>query len=172
MIIIQNSGKQFVVPVGVPLSGSSAALIVVTQAEIDHYESEGKDWDAYFKRTLITRPSQGGKIFILKDNNDLELISQHTNPDWPGSPKISYHAPTNSINTTKTEEVKTWLGEEEMAKKEEQVEKYVTLLKVEVKNTDTETAHLNADELLCALLIELGFKDVVDAYTEVGKWYS
>jgi len=100
MIIIQNSGKQFVAPVGVPLSGFSAALIVVTQAEIDHYESEGKDWNAYFKRILITRPSQGGKIFILKDNNDLELISQHSNADWSSIPKISYHAPTNAAENS------------------------------------------------------------------------
>jgi hypothetical protein len=37
---------------------------------------------------------------------------------------------------------------------------------------DTEVAHLHADEVLCQLLISLGYKDVVTAYHDIGKWYA
>jgi len=40
------------------------------------------------------------------------------------------------------------------------------------ENKDTEMAHSNADEVLCALLIELGYDDVVDEYDKVHKWYA
>jgi len=40
------------------------------------------------------------------------------------------------------------------------------------ENRDTEMAHSNADEVLCALLIELGYDDVVDEYDKVHKWYA
>lgn len=35
-----------------------------------------------------------------------------------------------------------------------------------------ETAHYNADELLCKLLCLLGYKSVVDEWKKVGKWYA
>lgn len=41
-----------------------------------------------------------------------------------------------------------------------------------VKDTDYEVAHSRADDLLCDLLKELGFKEVVDVYDKVGKWYA
>ncbi len=59
-----------------------------------------------------------------------------------------------------------------MTKQEELVKKYVKLLKVEIENDDIEYAHANADKLLCALLEELGYKDVVDVYVEIDKWYA
>jgi hypothetical protein len=37
---------------------------------------------------------------------------------------------------------------------------------------DTEAAHLAADEILCALLIQVGYADVVAEWEKIGKWYS
>jgi hypothetical protein len=39
-------------------------------------------------------------------------------------------------------------------------------------NHDTEDAHCEADAALCTLLVALGFKDVVDAWGEIDKWYA
>ena len=39
-------------------------------------------------------------------------------------------------------------------------------------NGDTEAAHLNADEVLCQLLIVLGYQDVVVEYNKVDKWFA
>jgi hypothetical protein len=40
------------------------------------------------------------------------------------------------------------------------------------QNRDTENAHLDADKVLCEMLISLGFKDVVNAWEPVHKWYA
>lgn len=48
----------------------------------------------------------------------------------------------------------------------------VKRLQEEVDNDDTECAHGNADDILCELLEKLGYKDVVEKYNEVSKWYS
>jgi len=37
---------------------------------------------------------------------------------------------------------------------------------------DTEEAHVIADRVLCDLLSELGYRDVVTEYEKVGKWYA
>jgi len=37
---------------------------------------------------------------------------------------------------------------------------------------DTEGAHARADEVLCDLLREMGFGDVVDAWDKIDKWYA
>ncbi|WFP89826.1 hypothetical protein [Ensifer adhaerens] len=37
---------------------------------------------------------------------------------------------------------------------------------------DPEMAHSDADEILCELLIELGFDAVVAEWRKVDKWYS
>ena len=39
-------------------------------------------------------------------------------------------------------------------------------------NTDIQVSHSVADDILCDLLIALGFKEVVDIYNELEKWYS
>lgn len=39
-------------------------------------------------------------------------------------------------------------------------------------NDDTEEAHSDADSILCKLLVTLGYRDVVDAYAKVSKWYA
>ena len=48
----------------------------------------------------------------------------------------------------------------------------VKRLQAEVENGDTECAHVNADDILCELLEKLGYKEVVEKYNEVSKWYA
>lgn len=40
------------------------------------------------------------------------------------------------------------------------------------KDDDYEITHIKADQLLCEILIELGYKDIVDAYSGIEKWYA
>jgi len=51
-------------------------------------------------------------------------------------------------------------------------QKYVKLLEEQHPNNDYESAHSNADGLLCDLLLELGYDEVVEAWDGVGKWYA
>lgn len=37
---------------------------------------------------------------------------------------------------------------------------------------DPESAHSLADEVLCALLVSLGYGDVVEAWNKIEKWYA
>lgn len=39
-------------------------------------------------------------------------------------------------------------------------------------NTDYEDAHYKADNILCDILKALGFGELVDAFEDVGKYYS
>ena len=41
-----------------------------------------------------------------------------------------------------------------------------------VNNGDTEVAHLDADNILCDVLTQLGYKELVDLYEKVKKWYA
>lgn len=50
--------------------------------------------------------------------------------------------------------------------------KYIEALKVEQQNHDTEEAHCNADDILCNLLTDLGYKPIVEEYNQVSKWYA
>ena len=40
------------------------------------------------------------------------------------------------------------------------------------KSYDAENQHSDADDVLCGLLAELGYADVVEAWGKVPKWYS
>lgn len=40
------------------------------------------------------------------------------------------------------------------------------------KSGDTEAAHGDADDVLCALLTALGYGDVVSEWERVDKWYA
>jgi hypothetical protein len=51
-------------------------------------------------------------------------------------------------------------------------EEIIKRLKAEQCNDDTEAAHINADDALCDLLINLGHSDVIDEYNKVKKWYA
>ena len=37
---------------------------------------------------------------------------------------------------------------------------------------DEEDAHIDADEVLCELLREIGFDDIVRMYNRIPKWYA
>ena len=52
--------------------------------------------------------------------------------------------------------------------REEAIEK----LKQAQESGDIEIAHVDADDILCELLIGLGYSDVVNEYNEVEKWYA
>lgn len=39
-------------------------------------------------------------------------------------------------------------------------------------SNDTEGAHSDADCVLCKLLNDLGYNDVVEAYNLIDKWYA
>lgn len=45
-------------------------------------------------------------------------------------------------------------------------------LKGEQENQDFESAHINADRILCDFLESRGYRDVVEAWQGVGKWYA
>lgn len=51
-------------------------------------------------------------------------------------------------------------------------QKYMALLKDCVANGDEEIAHSDADNILCQLLTELGYSEIVGIYSEVDKWYA
>lgn len=43
---------------------------------------------------------------------------------------------------------------------------------LEEEDGDYEICHSQADNLLCDLLIKLGYEEIVDSYHKVGKWYA
>jgi hypothetical protein len=45
-------------------------------------------------------------------------------------------------------------------------------LQVEVNSGDIEDGHGNADDILCELLEKIGYKEVVEIYHKVPKWYA
>ena len=51
-------------------------------------------------------------------------------------------------------------------------ETYVRNLEKCVENWDVEEAHEDADDELCDLLIQLGFRPVVEKYREVFRFFS
>jgi hypothetical protein len=50
-------------------------------------------------------------------------------------------------------------------------EKYLTKIK-ECSKYDTENGHSEADSILCELLLELGYADVIEEFQNLEKWYS
>lgn len=49
---------------------------------------------------------------------------------------------------------------------------YMNRLKAVQENVDIESAHAEADGVLCDLLTALGYKKLIDEYHEVPKWYA
>lgn len=50
-------------------------------------------------------------------------------------------------------------------------QKYIEKME-SIERKDKEIAHLRADDLLCALLKELGYSEVVEAWERIPKWYA
>ena len=58
-------------------------------------------------------------------------------------------------------------------KKEDIIKEAIEKMKECVKNNgDIEVAHLDADNILCDVLTQLGYKELVDLYKKVDKWYA
>ena len=41
-----------------------------------------------------------------------------------------------------------------------------------IDNSDQELAHVEADNILCALLVSLGYSDIVAEYDKIPKWFA
>lgn len=57
-------------------------------------------------------------------------------------------------------------------KKADIIKEAVEKMKECVNSGDTEVAHLDADAILCDVLTQLGYKELVDLYEKVKKWYA
>ena len=55
---------------------------------------------------------------------------------------------------------------------QEQIDNFKKELSNQINNRDIESAHADADTILCNILIELGYKELVDLYNKVDKWYA
>lgn len=55
---------------------------------------------------------------------------------------------------------------------EQELNDYIARLVKLRDNEDTETAHVAADNILCEILEELGFTDIVKEYSKIDKWYA
>lgn len=52
-------------------------------------------------------------------------------------------------------------------------EKYLNKMKIAEKNNyDVEAAHVEADRILCDLLKELGYIEIIKSYENVERWHS
>jgi hypothetical protein len=40
------------------------------------------------------------------------------------------------------------------------------------KDTDTESAHVHADMILCHILTRLGYTQLIEEYNKIHKWYA
>lgn len=49
---------------------------------------------------------------------------------------------------------------------------YVAEIERQCMFGDAEADHSRADDLLCELLAELGYQEVVEAWRKVDKWYA
>ena len=49
---------------------------------------------------------------------------------------------------------------------------YMERLKAAQDKYDAESAHIDADTVLCDLLNALGYKKIVEEYNKVEKWYA
>lgn len=54
---------------------------------------------------------------------------------------------------------------------EEDIQEYVDRLK-ECKKFDYESGHIEADKVLIDFISNLGYESIVEAWSEVEKWYS
>ena len=57
-------------------------------------------------------------------------------------------------------------------KKEVIIKEAIEEMKKLVNSGDTEVAHIEADNILCDVLTHLGYKELVDVYNQVRKWYA
>ena len=53
-----------------------------------------------------------------------------------------------------------------------QREEYKARMRECVENGDIEAAHIDADDILCEVLTDLGYEDLIALYHDVRKWYA
>ncbi len=46
------------------------------------------------------------------------------------------------------------------------------LILLQSDRMDTESGHVEADDILCELLKKLGYSDVVEEFEKIHKWYT
>ena len=51
-------------------------------------------------------------------------------------------------------------------------EEAIKMLEICQSNSDVETAHEEADDIIVEFLVDAGYRKVADAYDKVHKWYS
>ena len=51
-------------------------------------------------------------------------------------------------------------------------EKYLKQMNELKNNDDYESSHVTADDILCELLDELGYTDLIKVFNELPKWYA
>lgn len=56
--------------------------------------------------------------------------------------------------------------------REELLDEYKEKMTQAIDNCDEEGGHVACDEILCELLCELGFDEIVEIYETQDKWYS
>ncbi len=61
---------------------------------------------------------------------------------------------------------------EESGTQQELLEKYKKAMTEAIDQGDVEVGHGNCDDVLCELVRELGFGDVVEIYNTQNKWYA
>lgn len=49
---------------------------------------------------------------------------------------------------------------------------YAAKIKALAAQRDQEVSHILADDLLCALLTELGYEETVKEFQQLAKWYA
>ena len=57
---------------------------------------------------------------------------------------------------------------------EERLKMYIEDMKstAEEADNDRECAHIDADDILCAFIRELGYTELAEIYESFGKWYA
>lgn len=72
----------------------------------------------------------------------------------------------------KAKTVQVFVHNNNFSEEEIDTKKYLDSLEELCKSTDTEEAHKFADGILCNLLEELGYEEIVKSYHKIAKWYS
>lgn len=55
---------------------------------------------------------------------------------------------------------------------EKEVQDYINRLITLQKNGDPEIGHAEADNILCEIIAQLGYTEIVKEYDKIEKWYS
>lgn len=114
----------------------------------------------------------------------MKLFDSFARSILAGEFRIDPPLPLDWLREQPFEEAKKWLEctllkEEEMTDAELQAEMVHLAKELAMRqlhkcqcNMDAVEAHIAADQILCNLLVGLGYSDVVEKWRKVNKWYS